>query len=203
MAEQRRIPIPVGAGTVAGIVAWLVGYAIAYVVALEAVRAELQTSGLEVVLEAAADWQLAGWLFFDAHGVTLDVPALALGGTLEGQGFLAAIGGGFVALYGLPAVTLAVAGGVLAWHRRETYGRATDAAITGSTTVVGYLPSVVVGIVAFTVDVGGVGLRPDPLVGVLLAGLAYPIAFGALGGVVVAVVGDRAGTPTGRDDAQR
>ncbi len=187
MAEQRRIPIPIGTGTVAGIVAWLVGYAVTFAVGLEAVTAELRASGLEVVLERAADWQLAGWLFFDAHGVTLDVPALALGGTLEGQGFLAAIGGGFVALYGLPAVTLAVAGGAVAWHRREAYGRPTDGAIAGSTTVVGYLPCVVVGIVVFAVDAGEIVLRPDPLVGVLLAGFAYPIAFGALGGVLVAV----------------
>lgn len=187
MAEHRRIQIPVGAGTVAGIVGWLVGYAVTSVVALEAVQTELRASGLEVVLETATDWQLAGWLFFDAHGVTLDVPALALGGTLEGQGFLAAIGGAFVALYGLPVVTLVLAGGAVTWHRRETYRRPTDAAIAGSTTVVGYLPCVVVGLVVFTVDAGEIVLRPDPLVGVLLAGLAYPIAFGALGGVLVAV----------------
>ena len=191
MAEQRRIPIPIAAGTVAGIVGWVVGYAITYVVALEALRAELRASGLEVLLETATDWQLAGWLFFDAHGVTLDAPTLALGGTLEGQGFLAAIGGSFVALYGLPVVTLVLAGGVVTWRHRKTYRRPTDAGIAGATTVVGYLPCVVAGLVAFTVDAGEIVLRPDLLVGVVLAGLAYPIAFGALGGMLVAVASDR------------
>ncbi|AXR77590.1 hypothetical protein [Natrarchaeobaculum sulfurireducens] len=191
MAEQRRIPIPVRTGAVAGVVTWLVGYVAIYVVGLDALRAELRASGLEVLLETATDWQLAGWLFFDAHGVTLDVPTLALGGTLEGQGLLAAIGGSFVALYGLPVVALVLAGGVVTWRHRRTYTRPTDAGIAGATTVVGYLPCVVGGLVAFTVDAGEIVLRPELLVGVVLAGLAYPIVFGALGGMLVAVAGNR------------
>jgi len=183
MTRDERVPIPIASGVTAGIVAWLVGYAVTLVVAPAVIRDVLGDLGVAVIGEVAADWELAGWVFYNAHGV--DVPFPGAEFVAADGNFVAATGGALTALYLVPVGTLIVAGAAVAWRFRGAYRRTTDAAIAGATVVVGYLLSTVLGLVVFAVSIEGVVLRPDPLVGVVLAGLAMPIAFGAVGGIAV------------------
>lgn len=186
MDDSERVPIPVGAGTIAGVVAWLVGYAVTYPVGVDPVRADLRSIGLEVLVDGVDDWQLAGWVFYNAHGVEVRLPELGVGFAVTNGNFLAGAGVLSV-LYLVPPLAVAVAGAVVTWRYRHAYGGRTDAAIAGATTAVGYLLCTVAGLAVFAVGADGSVIRPDPLTAVVLAGLAYPIAFGSLGGVVASL----------------
>ena len=179
MAEDERIPIPIGAGAVAGIVAWLVGYAVTYAVAVDAVHRDLRELGLDPLVDDVPDWQFAGWLYYNAHGVDVRFPGV---GVAVPDGNL--LGGDSWFVYLVPAVVLVLAGAVVTWRHRRAYARRTDAAMAGATAFVGYLGCSVVGLVAVAAGVGDAVVRPDALAGVVLAGVAYPVAFGSLGGLL-------------------
>lgn len=88
---------------------------------------------------------------------------------------------------------LLVGAGVLVALRRRRNGP-TEAALTGATVVAGYLPGIaaVAYVATFEVAVFGdlvlLEIGPDVGQAVLLAGLAYPLFFGGLGGLLGFVV---------------
>ena len=60
----------------------------------------------------------------------------------------------------------------------------TSAARNGAAVMLGYLPLSVIGAVLFAVSVGDATAGPDLVTAVLLAGMVYPLVFGAVGGLV-------------------
>ncbi|THE63664.1 hypothetical protein D8Y22_17790 [Salinadaptatus halalkaliphilus] len=184
-----RVAHPFAAGTVTGIAAWLTGYLATFVLATDAVREALTGTELEVVVAAATDWQLAGWLFFNAHGVAIRSAETPI--TVGESTVTLVAESGVTPLYAVPFLTLVASGAVLAWHYREPVETKTDAAILGATVSVGYLGCMGIGLLAFGVSLEGSTLRPDLLTGVVL-GLASPIAFGSLGGLVSFLIASRA-----------
>ncbi|WP_049927252.1 hypothetical protein [Halopiger goleimassiliensis] len=201
MADAERIPIPVGTGTVAGIAAWLVGYGGTYLLVGGVLRAEFRALGLETLVDAAGRPTLVGWLFFNAHGVEVHSEGLEVALAPGNGNFVAAGVGNQVVLYLLVPLVLLVAGAVVVRRYRTRLPTRTDAALAGATVAVGYLLCTVVALVAFAASLDGAVVRPDPLYGVVLAGLASPIAFGAVGGLLAAGVtrGSGSNRDTGRN----
>lgn len=167
------------AGIVAGVGTYLVGYAATYVAVARDVEDALRS--VEAVLELVAaepigTWRIVGWVFYSAHFVASDLVATL--GPIQARTTVDIVGqsGDLTPLYLVPIVTLAVAGIAVSLAVSAADGR--DGAIAGATVVLGYLPMAAIGLVAFAY--GGSG--PDPIAGLLLAGIAYPVVFGAAGG---------------------
>ena len=93
---------------------------------------------------------------------------------------VAALGGPALALYPVPPLLL-VGAGYLAMEWGDV-GSSTPW-VGGASVVAGYLPTMLLGSVVLTARVGRVAASPDGLTTVF-AGLAYPVAFGALGGTL-------------------
>lgn len=174
-----------GPGTLAA-VPWVTGaltgalaYAAVYAAVLVLVLLEL-VLGADV--SATGVVGVAGTLLYGAHGV----PYTAASGTVD---FLAT-GGAALSVpvfvyYLLPPVALFLAGRAVA-TRPDAPGQGwVDAAVAGASVAAGYLPLCVLGSFAFTVTFDdGTVASPDLLLAALLAGVAYPVVVGGLGGLV-------------------
>lgn len=137
-------------------------------------------------------WQWTSYYLFNAHNVPVDGSALGTaghynlfhlpGGELYGPTIL---------YYVLPAVALVLGGVAVRSVGSPNLGRAASAA-AGATVTFGYLASVGLALVLFTrpgleeptnrVTLYVIGA--DPLLAVVLAGVAYPVAFGSIGGLL-------------------
>jgi hypothetical protein len=173
--------LPVGVGAAAGAAAWVLSYLCTYLVA----SGDIQNSLFGRVLEAAeiGVWQAVGWVFFNAHFVNTLVDLGFFGG-----GATNAIGGenGFTALlYVVPPLLLIVAGLAVGRYVGASDLDAADAALSGLTVVLGYGLLSVVGVFLFATE----NVAPDPVTGVLLAGVVYPVVFGAVGAVAASLTG--------------
>lgn len=94
-------------------------------------------------------------------------------------------GDGTVAvLYLLVPVILVLAGAITAWLVEAV--DTAEAATAGGTVAVGYVPVTAAGTFLFAHGIGdtGASIAPDPVTGLLLAGLVYPGVFGAIGGAL-------------------
>lgn len=169
-------------GGFAGVVAYLLGYLVSYLWQADGVRESLR--GINAVLELFGGepipaWQAVGWLFYNAHWVDFTYPAIA-GGRVSTN--LVASGDAPIVLALLPPLVLLGAGVALAsW---ATVDGLESGARAGAAVTVGYLPVAVVGLFAFRVSRAGGTVAPDPVTGVLLAGVVYPLLFGAVGGAL-------------------
>ncbi len=170
-------------GAVAGVGAWLLGYLVAYVWKSQAVSEALRGVGFVSELlggEAVPAWKGVSWLFFNAHFVAARFPTIT-GGT-QTANFVTGEDGS-TAMVVLPVVVLLAAGFVAAYGRP---GGALERAKAGATVALGYLPlSAGVALVA-THAIGDTdaAIAPDLVTAVLLAGLAYPLVLGAVGGTL-------------------
>lgn len=178
----------IGAGT--GLAAYLAGYLVTYLTHRNSMDERLEVSNALLEFfqnEPVASWQSVGWLFYNAHFVETVVPWF---GGPELVNFVAeGDGGASTLLYVVPPLLLLLAGvGVATVARAET---PTDGALAGVLPVLGYLPAAALGIVAVTYGVGDGAVHPDWVTGVLLAGLAYPVVIGGVGGAIGAFVADR------------
>lgn len=186
MSDQSlsdRTPFVAGAG--AGLVAYLLGYLVTYVAQRGSVEERLRGFNFVVELlggEGISVWQAVGWLFYNAHLVTTRFEG-GIGGP-RSENFVGGDGGATVLLYLLPVVLLLTAGALLA--RYEGVEEAADGALAGAAVVAGYFPLAVIGRFLFAYD-GSVA--PDLVTAILLAGLVYPLALGALGGAAAATFG--------------
>ncbi|PSP80845.1 hypothetical protein BRC81_01550 [Halobacteriales archaeon QS_1_68_20] len=160
-------------GVAFGVLAYLVGYALVF--------------GISLVERSGADGNaltMAGWLFYNAHFVGVEIPL-----TGESVNVLAAAGDENsltvppVVYYLVPPAALTLAGYGAARTVRTTSRAVT--AVAGAGIAAGYLPLAVAGAFMFTFDLPqfGMALRPDLTASVLLAGIVYPVAFGAAAGV--------------------
>lgn len=161
-------------GSVAGAVAFVLGYLLAYLTAADV--AQVAARGFEPLANAGGRfvpaWKAAGWAFLDAHFVGTTFP----GGAVN-QVSMASVD----FLYLIPIGLLLVAGGGLAY--RDASGDPRRGTIVGMTVVFGYLPLAVL----FSVLTQHANVRPSLLRALVVAGLLYPVAFGAIGGVLAAV----------------
>lgn len=179
----------VGRGAVAGLCAFIASYGITYGWRAPAVADSLRGVNVLATLlgvDAIPTWKGVAWVFYGAHGVATRVPTP--GGGTELVNVIEQSGDGTVALlYVLVPVVLVLAGAVTA---RLSGTRSPAAGATaGATVVVGYVVPAVGGIVIAAHAIGdtGASIAPDPVAGVLLAGLLYPVACGALGGAMASM----------------
>ena len=169
-----------------GLVSFVVGYVLTYAWRAPAVNDSL--SGLNFLaqllgVDAIPTWKAVGWLFFGAHGVGTRFPTP--GGGTEIVNLVEQSGDGTVALlYLLVPLLLVLAGAFGSW--RAEAGDRSSAAVAGALVAIGYFLLAAIGTVLFTHGIGDTGrsIAVDPLTGVLLAGLIYPVVFGAIGGVL-------------------
>lgn len=170
-------------GAVAGALAYLFGYVVTYAWQAPAVDEALQ--GINALAEIAGGqaiptWKAVGWLHFNAHFVATRLPALGGGSRLVN--FIAESDDGSLALLYVLAVVLPVVAGA-AVARLGSPDRVANAAAAGATVLVGYLPLAVVLALAAGHSLGsGVRVEPDLVTAVVLAGVVYPVVFGAAGG---------------------
>jgi hypothetical protein len=161
--------LPFVTGAVAGTGAWVLNYLFVYVITSGDIRNSVLGQFTEI-----PTWKIVGWVFYNAHYVDTiyDVPIFGGAGN--------AIGGedGFtVLLFVVVPVVLLIAGLAVGRYAGVDDLDATNAALAGATLVPGYALLSVVGVFAFASE----RVTPDVVTGILLAGLLYPLVFGALG----------------------
>lgn len=189
--------LDVVAGFVAGVFAFVVGFTVTALGAdpgeeielLEGLLPADEVSGVPVSTFLPEWYQVLGWEFLANHHVDVSVE---MSGGLERAEFVAEYVDTLLPtaseLQLVPPVLLLAAGFLVA--RRHPREDALDAVRAGATVVVGYLPgiAVVLSVASFEVvfpvgDVVLLEVSPDLGKGVV-AGLAYPVVFGGLGGVL-------------------
>ena len=184
-SDRFRSPSFVAVG--GGLLAYALGYVFTYALSIATVR----ESSLARIAEAFGDggeaWKMVGWVFYNAHGATttLDVTVPVFGGT-SAVNLIARSDALSPVLYLIPPALLVAAG--LAAARTAGVGDLGGALRVGPTVALGYLPPAVLGAVLFTVTVGDSVGTPTLLTAVALAGVVYPVVFGALGAAVAAVL---------------
>ena len=178
--------LPFGAGAGVGIGTYLLGYLVSYVWLSGSIEERLAGYNFIAELfggEPIAVWQGIGWMFYNAHFVSTRIDGF--GGT-QSQNFIAGSDGGSIALlYAVPIVLLLAAG--LLTARLADAEAPADGAIAGAAVAIGYFPLALAGRFLFSYQGSA---APDLVTAVLLAGLVYPLVFGAIGGVLGSAVGD-------------
>lgn len=174
--------LPVGTGAAAGVGAYLLGYLVTYVWQSDNVREMMR--GINVFLEFFGGepipaWKAVGWLFYNAHFVAVTHPTFGPG--RASRNFIAS-GDAPVLLYAVPLVLVATIAAVVA-YTADADGPVAGG-LAGTTVAVGYLPLAIVGVVLFRATRGDATIAVDPVTGVLLAGLVYPLVVGGIGGVL-------------------
>jgi hypothetical protein len=190
-ADLRVGVRPLG-GLVYGVVAYAVGFVVtvalfAWAVAQEGgVTLGDVTAGGTIEGSAQSFLAVLGWLFFTSHGVAVrrttgsETAVVDVFGALRIENALV--------FHLVPAVLLGLAGFVVA-HRATGELSVVSSTLAGASVVVGYGLLVAAGAVAFVVESGGATYRPAPVGALLLAGLAYPVVCGGLGGLVRELLG--------------
>ena len=168
-----------GVGALAGLGAYLLGYLVTYLVTADPIRNSVASRMLDVLTGESAVWKLVGWVFYGEHFVDAIVPGLLAGS--NAVNLVTAVETVPEYLFVVPPLALVLAGAVAA--QVTTAPRPTEGAVAGALVVLGYLPAAVVGAFVFTITVGDVSAGPDLVTAVLLAGVAYPLVFGIVGGV--------------------
>ena len=172
-ANGTREQVPFGVGAAAGAAAWVLGYLCTYLIT----SSDIQNSLFGRVLEAAeiGVWQVVGWVFFNAHFVDTVVDLPVVGGATS---FVGGENGFTILLYVVPPLLLLAAG--LAVGRYAGADDAASAAVGGASLVIGYGLLSIVGVFLFPTE----NVSPDPVTGVLLAGVVYPVVLGAVGAAI-------------------
>ncbi|WP_435183401.1 transporter [Halobellus sp. EA9] len=166
-------------GGVGGLLSYLIGYALTYAVTGQQIANSFAARILEIATGDPGTWKLVGWVFFNAHFVTTEIPGLfgssavnlvGRGDTFPGWLFL------------VPPVLLVLAGALVAVASRSD--DLLSGAVGGATAVVAYLPLSAVGAFFFAISVGDTDAGPTLVTAILLAGIVYPLVFGAVGGAL-------------------
>jgi Uncharacterized low-complexity proteins len=195
--QQRLV-----AGSIAGGVSVLVGYLLTLAVVGGFERGTLIRARL---------FDASGWAYYDAQLVQLEIndpldsdTQGAFDGdawnivTQSGEPRILGVLGVTVlsAVYHLiPVVVLLAAGAVAARSVGVTTVR--GGATTGLATVPGSVVAAALGALAFSGQIGGLGLGVSVLESVRWVGVVFPAVFGTAGGVLCGVIAVRGGTGTG------
>lgn len=169
-------------GFAAGTLTFALGYVVTFVWQSDSARESLQA--YNAVMEFLGGdpvpvWQAVGWLFYNAHYVSVSYPTFGGGRTSRN---LIVDGNAPTLLLLLPPVFLAIAGFVLA-RSADVYDTGPGARVGASVTV-GYFVFALLGLVAFQYSAGDATMHPNYALGAILAGIVYPLLFGALGGAL-------------------
>ncbi|QSG07233.1 hypothetical protein [Halapricum desulfuricans] len=173
-------------GAVAGALGFFAGYLLTWIFAGAKVT-NLTIGG--VFGGGVPDWRAVLWVFYDSHFVGTRTPEVfgpggdrwAGGDLIDTVKLL-----GVEYLYLVPVVVLLIGG--VAMARFAGARTARDGAMAGATLTLGYVPLVLLGL--FVATQGGVA--PSPLRALVIAGVVYPIALGAIGGAVTGFYFDSA-----------
>lgn len=169
-------------GLVAGIVSFILGFAITYLWRGDDIEQSLGPIQFLLELfqaEPIETWHVVGWMYYSAHFVDTRITAqFGPGETTFYVDLVREGSGNLELLYLVPVALLLLAGLALAIDAAST--SFADGAVAGATVTVGYLLAVLIGLVLFAYN----GIRPDPVPAVLVAGVLYPLVFGAIGGAI-------------------
>lgn len=157
-----------GVGAAAGATAWVAGYVLTYALTSDRIRENVVRQLAEI-----PTWKVAGWVFYNAHGVPTVFEGL-FGGTTN------FVGGdrGFTMALSLVPVGLLVAAGLLVGRTAEgDRVDAANAAVAGAAVVLGYGILSLLGLVLFAEG----DAHPDYVLSVALPTLSYPLVLGAVG----------------------
>ncbi len=172
-------------GGLLGILAWLAGYAATHLFTYRDVQDTAVHQAHEFLEGEVPTGELVGWAFYNAHFVSVEIRNLPLVGRMSID-LIGADGGLSPVLYGVPLVSLFLAGVVAVAVRGvndPVIGTATGAAI-----LPGYLLCCLAGVWLFSLSVGDVRGGPQLLPAIVVAGIAYPIVAGGIGGAVGATL---------------
>lgn len=175
-----------GAGAAAFVASYVVSFLLWAFVELpepDSVGEAFNQAVIGVVRDSVPAWQGAGYVLFNAQFVEVTFE-----GTLTESTFslIALADSSLLALaYLVPAIALLAAGYAVA--SSPSIRGAGQSAAAGALVVVGHLALVVVGAIAFTAE-GDAGTLSVPLANaIILAGVVYPVVFGAIGGALAEV----------------
>lgn len=178
-AESR----PYVESAAAGVGAWVLGYLITYLL----VATEIESSPLNDLIEFfegdSATYELVGWVFYNAHLVDVTYTGIDL--FSPPPSFIGGEDGFTALLYVVPPALLLIGGLAVGRYRGVT--GTNEGAVAGALLAAGYVLPSAAGAFVFTVSVGSAAGSPDPLTAVVVAGLFYPLVFGAIGGVAASV----------------
>lgn len=170
-------------GAASGAGAYVLGYLLVYLTQRGSVEERLSAFNVVTDLlggDPIPPWQAVGWLYYNAHFVATRLPGI--GGPTTRNFIANADDGALTLLYLVPPLLLLGAGYAVA---TLSDADAPDVGgVAGALAVAGYLPLAVLGIVLFSYGTGDGSIAPDAITAVLLAGVVYPVVFGALGGAL-------------------
>lgn len=178
-SSQSARSIPYLAGALGGAAAYLIGYLITYLWKAQQYRdifAQIQPIVELFGGQTPPPWKIIGWLYHSAHFIESRV---TVGPVTTYVDLVAQGGGNLEILYILPPLLLLLAG-LLVARQIENQDTIVESAQSGASVVFGYVAFVLVGVIVFQVNGSGQELVPS----LLLAGIAYPLVFGAVGGVI-------------------
>ncbi|WP_049983586.1 hypothetical protein [Halorubrum sp. BV1] len=189
-SRQSGIVGRAAAGAGLGAATYVLGYLVTFLT--QSGRVEDQLRGVNFFADLFGrdpipTWQGVGWVYYNAHFVDTEIPAL-VGGARSMNLISQADGGSLGWLFVLPPLLLFVAG--IAAGR---FSGATDAVVgarSGALVVAGYLPLAVIGAFLFRRAMGDGTVAPTLVTAVLLAGAVYPAVFGSIGGAVSSLLSD-------------
>ncbi|WP_338729431.1 hypothetical protein [Haladaptatus sp. DJG-WS-42] len=185
MAQKNTIPVVRGA--LAGVAAYLFGYLVTYLLAAPRLDDLFAVQAFEFFTGENPVWKLTGWLFYNEHFVSTIVPRLAGSDMVN---FLAeSDDGSATLLFFLPVILLVVAGAIAA--RGQSGTGTSQHAKAGASVVIGYVLPALVGAQLFRLELENSTAGPDFVTALLVAGLLYPLLFGALGGSLVSFYSSR------------
>lgn len=202
---------PVGRGALLGSVAYLFGYVVTYIlVQLSSDSADLQVLSF---LGEISQFDFTGWMFYNAHFVELTATTSA-GGLSQSESTNMLLEANDLVVPKLfwhlvPIVFLVLAGFIVAMTISQS-NQTRKAVAAGSTVFVGYLPVSIVGLFLFgtSFDFATFGQRatvtigPNKALGILFAGIMFPVLLGMLGGLLASLV-STGGTTSNRSRVSR
>jgi hypothetical protein len=140
-----------------------------------------QQAVVSLVRDAVTTWKAAGMVLFNGHFVDLGYRGSVGSGSFN---LIDLAGGGLLELtYLVPPVTLLVAGFLVA-RSSGLAADLSDSAVSGALLAGGYLVLALAGSVVFAYSSGDVSLSVPVMNVLVVAGVVYPVLFGALGGLV-------------------
>jgi hypothetical protein len=187
-----RVPLKLGA--VFGVGTYVVGFIVTFV--LVQIDSELDASEFDGLFGLSPDvssLDLAGWVFYNAHFVDTEFSASGGDGSNSESSRIIAENSTQipeVVFYIVPILLLVGAGYLLVQQEYVTEG--VDAALSGGSLVIGYLPLAVIGTFLFTASNSTsvaesevtISFGPATGTGILLAGIIFPLVLGAVGGLI-------------------
>ena len=188
MSRRKGLSVrAVATGAVVGATSYVLGYLVIYLTQRGSVEERLQTFNVITDLfggDPIPAWQAVGWLFYNTHFVDTEFPGF--GGTRTVNFVSEADEGSLTMLYLVPPLLLLVGGLIVsALSRADSPDLG---ALTGSFVAIGYLPLAVIGAILFGYSFGDGTVTPDLITATLLAGIVYPVVFGALGGAITGIL---------------